>query len=62
MSNLRAGFQRLISSALQIGEADVLELFCESEAFPENFDMIIRGFRQHNIVSAIDAATGHGKI
>lgn len=39
-------------------EADIFELFCESESFPENFDMIIRGFRQHNVVSAIDTATG----
>jgi len=39
-------------------EADICELFCEVEAFPENFDMIIRGCRQHNIISAVDAATG----
>jgi hypothetical protein len=39
-------------------EADIFELFCECSTFPENFDLIIRGFRQHNIVSAIDTATG----
>ena len=39
-------------------EADIFELFCECSTFPENFDLIVRGFRQHNIVSAIDTATG----
>lgn len=39
-------------------EADISELFCEGAEFPENFDFIIRGCRQHNIVSAIDSATG----
>lgn len=39
-------------------EADICELFCEAESFPKNFDIIIRGCRQHNIVSAVDTATG----
>ena len=39
-------------------EADICELFCEVETFPENFDLIIRGSNQRNIVSATDIATG----
>lgn len=35
-------------------ESDLYELFCESDDLAENFDFIIRGFREHNIVSARD--------
>ena len=39
-------------------EADIFELFCECSTFPGNFDLIVRGFRQHNVTSAIDIPTG----
>ena len=39
-------------------EADICELFCQCDEFPDNFDLIIRGGRQHTIVSATDTAVG----
>jgi hypothetical protein len=37
-------------------EADISELFCQCEDFPDNFDLIIRGCRKHNLISATDSA------
>lgn len=39
-------------------EADISELFCEAETFPENFYLIIRGGREHRITAANDVKTG----
>ena len=39
-------------------EADISELFCEFQSFPTNFHAIIRGGRQHCILSANDVKTG----
>jgi hypothetical protein len=39
-------------------EADLSELFCEVDQFPDNFHLIIRGFRQRKIESAFDLHNG----
>jgi len=38
-------------------EADIGELLCETQDFPENFHLIIRGCHSRTIVSATDSAT-----
>jgi hypothetical protein len=38
-------------------ESDLLELFGEADDLADNFDFIIRGFREHNITSALDVGT-----
>lgn len=40
-------------------EADISELFCQCKDFPDNFDLIIRGCRKHNLISATDSGSGH---
>ena len=39
-------------------EADISELFCQCQDFPENFDLIIRGCRKRTIVSATQSDVG----
>lgn len=39
-------------------EADISELFCEAQTFPVNFQLVIRGGRQHCVTSAQDIVSG----
>lgn len=39
-------------------EADLSELFCEAEQFPANYHLVIRGWRQRRITSAVDLQNG----